>query len=78
MIAEYATAEDFARWRSHAETLSISALRYIAQDCRKAEAAMRGWNPIKEGYYADQACTYGDELRRRTLTNSGKRHAVSC
>jgi len=26
---------------------------------------MRGWNPIKEGFYMDQASTYGMELNRR-------------
>jgi len=27
---------------------------------------MKGWNPVKENYYADQGMTYSDELRRRT------------
>ena len=65
MIQDYATAQDFATWRQRAESMTIAQLRYAAQDCRAAEAAMRGWNPIREGYYSDQACTYGDELRRR-------------
>jgi len=26
---------------------------------------MKGWNPVKENYYADQGMTYSDELRRR-------------
>jgi len=65
MITLYATPADFVKWRAHAETLSLCALRYTAADCRKAEAAMRGWNPIREGYYSDQAATYGDEIRRR-------------
>ena len=26
---------------------------------------MRGWNPSREGYYLDQASTYGMELTRR-------------
>jgi hypothetical protein len=65
MIQDYATPQDFAAWRRQAEQMTVAQLRYVAADCRKAEAAMRGWNPIREGYYADQACTYGDELRRR-------------
>jgi hypothetical protein len=65
MIQNYATPQDFATWRRQAEQMTVAQLRYVAADCRKAEAAMRGWNPIREGYYADQACTYGDELRRR-------------
>lgn len=62
---EYATPADFQRWREHAATLSIAELLFVARDCRKAEQSMRGFNPVKEGYYADQAFTYGDELRRR-------------
>jgi hypothetical protein len=65
MIAEHATAEDFAKWRRHAETLDLGALRHVVKDCRQAESAMRGWNPAREGFYADQAFTYGDEYRRR-------------
>jgi hypothetical protein len=41
-------------------------LRYIVRDCRAAAANMRGWNPIREGYYEDQAFTYADELARRS------------
>ena len=69
MNQEYATAEDFAKWRSQAELMTNACLRYTVADCRQAEAAMRGWNPIKEGYYSDQACTFGDELRRRQQLN---------
>ena len=60
-----ATAEDFRKWEEHAKTCSESSLRYIIADCRQAEKAMRGWNPDRESYYADQAFTYGDELTRR-------------
>jgi hypothetical protein len=63
----YATAEDFTRWSEQAAKMTIAQLHYAAQDCRKAEIAMRGWNPAREGYYSDQACTFGDELRRRRL-----------
>ena len=65
MIQAYATAEDFNTWETQARTMTAAELRYAAQDCRQAEAAMRGWNPIREGFYSDQACTFGDELRRR-------------
>lgn len=65
MIANYATPDDFAKWEAQAKTMSISALIYTIKDCQQAEAAMRGWNPIKEGFYSDQACTYGMELSRR-------------
>lgn len=65
MITAAATASDFAKWEAHARTLTVPELRYVIADCRRAEAAMRGWNPSREGYYADQAFTYADELRRR-------------
>ena len=52
-----ATSQDFAKWED---------LVYIIQDCRNARQAMKGWNPEKENYYADQGMTYSDELRRRT------------
>jgi len=45
--------------------MTLAELIYSAQDARKAEQAMRGWNPIAEGRYSDEASTYGDEIRRR-------------
>jgi hypothetical protein len=63
---EHATAADFANWEARAKAMTDAELFYAARDCRHAEAAMRGWNPIKEGFYSDQASTYGDELRRRS------------
>lgn len=71
MKPSYATAEDFRKWREKASSMSIAELLYAAEDCRQAELAMRGWNPVKEGYYSDQASTYGDEARRRRI--GGKR-----
>lgn len=71
MRPEYATPEDFARWRSHAETCDLGSLRYIIRDCRQVAENLRGFNPIREGYYEDQAFTYADELSRRLrLTHS--------
>lgn len=64
-MTEYATAADFANWRAKAQAMSIAQLAYTVEDCQQAEQAMRGWNPIKEGYYADQASTYGMELTHR-------------
>lgn len=65
MINAHATAADFQAWESKARTMSVAELLHAARDCREAEAAMRGWNPIREGYYSDQASTYGMELNRR-------------
>ena len=67
MIDLHATAEDFANWQAKAKTMTVSELLYAAKDCREAEQAMRGWNPIREGYYSDQACTYGMELNSRKV-----------
>jgi len=65
MIAHHATADDFSRWESKARSMTDAELLYSARDCRQAEVAMRGWNPVAEGRYSDEAHTYGDELRRR-------------
>jgi hypothetical protein len=65
-MIEYATPEDFAKWRSHAETCDVISLRFIIRDCRQVAENLRGFNPTREGYYEDQAFTYADELRIRT------------
>ena len=65
MIATYATTEDFARWEAKAKAMSDAELIWSARDARAAAEAMRGWNPIAEGRYDDEAHTYGDEIRRR-------------
>lgn len=65
MIANYATAADFTRWEEKAKTMTMEELFHSARDARAAAEAMRGWNPIAEGRYDDEAHTYGDEIRRR-------------
>lgn len=71
MICDHAKPEDFARWRSHAETCDLGSLRFIIRDCRQVAENLRGFNPMREGYYEDQAFTYADELVRRLhLTHS--------
>ena len=65
MIATAATAADFTTWGERAKSMTVAALLYTVNDCHKAAEAMRGWNPIKEGFYMDQASTYGMELNRR-------------
>jgi len=62
---EYATPENFQTWEKQAKTMSESELLFVINDCRRAEEAMRGWNSVKEGFYSDQASTYGMELQRR-------------
>jgi hypothetical protein len=63
----HATAADFANWTAAAKRMSEDQLEFAVQDCRAAEIAMRGWNPVKERYYADQVWTYAGELRKRRL-----------
>ena len=65
VIATYATAADFAHWEERAKGMTDAELLYSARDARAAAEAMRGWNPIAEGRYDDEAHTYGDEIRRR-------------
>ncbi|MFZ9888699.1 MAG: hypothetical protein ACO3JL_14460 [Myxococcota bacterium] len=65
MITAHATERDFSRWEAHAKTLDAYSLRYVISDCKQAAAGMCGWNPSREGYYLDQAATYGMELTRR-------------
>lgn len=64
-MTEYATPEDFARWRSHAETCDLRSLKFIIRDCREVAQNLRGFNSVREGFYEDQAFTYADELARR-------------
>jgi hypothetical protein len=64
---EMAVQADFIKWEQEAKQCDIAALHHIINDCREARDAMRGWNPDKEAYYADQYWTFSDELRRRTL-----------
>lgn len=66
-----ATVEDFNLWADRAQKMSDSALLFTIQDCSQAAAAMRGWNPIREGFYLDQASQYAIELIRRRRTGSG-------
>ena len=66
VIANPATANDFAKWEREAKRLSIDSLRYVINDCQEAARAMKGWNPEREGYYIDQASTFGQELTKRT------------
>jgi hypothetical protein len=65
MTTTYATAADFTAWAERAKGMTVAALLYTVNDCRQAAEVMRGWNPIKEGFYMDQASTYGMELNRR-------------
>jgi hypothetical protein len=65
MIANYATPADFANWETKAQAMTDAELLWSAKDARAAAQAMRGWNPIAEGRYDDEASTYGMELTRR-------------
>lgn len=64
-IRRHATAEDFCKWEEMAKGMTDAQLYYAARDCRQVEANFRGFDPVVEGFYSDQACTFSDELRRR-------------
>lgn len=65
MITAHATPADFSRWAELAKGMTDASLLYTIKDCREAAAAMRGWNPNREGFYLDQGATYAQELARR-------------
>jgi len=65
MRPEYALPSDFADWEAKAKTMTVAELLYTVKDCQQAAQCMKGFNPDKEGFYVDQACTYGMELTRR-------------
>ena len=60
-----ATAAEFTKWDAPAKTVDDAALQYIITDCRNARDAMKGWNPERENFYADQGMTYSMEHMRR-------------
>lgn len=66
MTNQYATADDFSRWRNLARDMSSDTLRHASRDCWQASRAMAGHNPGRENYYADQAMTYDQELIERS------------
>ena len=64
-IRRHATAADFTRWQEMAQGMTVAELRYAAADCRKVEECWRGYDSVVEGFYSDQAATFGTELFRR-------------
>lgn len=74
---QFATPEHFDRWEAHAKVCDVYTLKYIIKDCYSAAEAMKGFNPIREGFYLDQAATYGMELTRRNRElPAGLRHRI--
>jgi len=65
MIRRHATAADFNRWETAAAVMTDAELIHAAADCRKVESLWRGVDGMVEGFYSDQAATYGTELYRR-------------
>ena len=47
--------------------MTVAELLYAAKECREVAALWRGNDPVVEGFYDDQASTYGTVLRRRQL-----------
>jgi hypothetical protein len=63
-MSRYATAEDFTRWEELAATMTVAQLHYASVDCFSTAANWRGVDPILEGFYLDQGCTFADAMRR--------------
>jgi hypothetical protein len=63
-MSRYATAEDFTRWEELAATMTVSQLHYASVDCFATANLWRGVDPILEGFYLDQGCTYSGAMRR--------------
>ena len=57
-----------ADYMKKVKTLSIEQLKYIIKDCQEAIEAMPN-NP-KNGWYADEVCYCGMELKRRETLKS--------
>ena len=65
-MARHATENDFRIWQAQAQCMTDAELIYAAKDCRAVEALWRGVDGgIVEGFYSDQASTYGMELTKR-------------
>jgi hypothetical protein len=69
MIRRNATAADFQKWETLATSMSDAELLYAARDCRKVELLWRGHDPMVEGFYSDQASTFGTVLNRRRMSH---------
>lgn len=58
---------DFAAGAERAKAMSDESLAFAIKDCIQARNAMKGWNPVMEGYYQDEASTYAqEEINRRS------------
>jgi hypothetical protein len=66
-LRRHATAEDFQNWENKAKSMTVAELMYAAKECREVASLWRGTDPVVEGFYDDQASTYGTVLRRRQL-----------
>lgn len=69
MIRRNATAADFQKWETLAAEMSDAELLYAARDCRKVESLWRHHDPMVEGFYSDQASTFGTVLNRRRMSH---------
>ena len=66
-LRRHATVQDFQNWESKAKTMTDAELLYVASECRQIASLWRDEDPVVEGFYDDQASTYGTALRRRQL-----------
>ena len=71
MIRRHATAEDFQNWENKAKSMTAAELKYAAKECREVASLWRGVDGMVEGFYDDQASTYGTALRRLQMEMMG-------
>lgn len=67
-LRRHATVDDFKKWESKAKTMTDSELRYVAAECREIASLWRGHDEVVEGFYDDQASTFGTVLRLREMS----------
>ncbi len=67
MMNRPATAEDFTRWSERAVTMTTDALRWSIADALSASHAIDSHDPVRSGYYRDEALTYQNELNGREV-----------
>lgn len=67
-LRRHATVDDFKKWESKAKTMTDTELRYVAAECREIASLWRGHDEVVEGFYDDQASTFGTVLRLREMS----------
>jgi hypothetical protein len=70
-MSQHATAEDFAKWKEKAKSMTDYALIYSARDAFQCARNFDKIDSVVAGRYTDEGCTYGQELSRRRASCRG-------